>query len=175
MTTPSWAPNPPITSDAVAREAAWLATATDSLPALLTSAGGPFDVVQAYWPGARFASQKTSVYVQRARITDPKVAAQRIRPQYPFQLKVVWPVRVTTAGIAETEAQNFDYALELLRQRIEDVVGDKTHGGRFLSVAQVPESQPVTFDLDDPETTIQQQKALRCRVTYFADDFEFNG
>ena len=38
------------TADAVDREAAWLATSGDGLPALLVTAGGPFGVVQAYWP-----------------------------------------------------------------------------------------------------------------------------
>jgi hypothetical protein len=43
------------TGSAASREAAWF-SAVDSLPSLLTANEGPWDVVQAYWPGARFAA-----------------------------------------------------------------------------------------------------------------------
>lgn len=176
MTTPSWAPDPPYTASAVTREAAWLQTSGDGLPALQAADGGPFQVVQAYWPGAKLRTQQTGLYVRRARITDPRVSNQRLRPLYPLLLVIVWPVRGSPGMtvIAETEQQNLDYAVELVRQRVTGPLGDKTHGGRFLSVAEVPREQAVTVDFDDPET-ILQQKVLRARVTYLADDFEING
>jgi hypothetical protein len=168
-------PNPPYTSDAVSREAAWLRTSGDGLPAMLSANGGPFEVVQGYWPGAKLRTQATGLYVQRTRLTDPRAANLRLRPSIAFLLKVVWPVRATQSGIAETEAQNLDNAIELLRQRIAGPPLDKTHGGRFLSVAEAPREQAVVVDFDDPEVTIPQQKALRARVVYYADDLEING
>ena len=55
---------PITTATAEEREAAWL-TSVDTLPSLLTANGGPFEVVQAFWPGAKFAAKKTAIYVQR--------------------------------------------------------------------------------------------------------------
>src|SRR5947209_486587 len=119
------------TADACAREGAWLQTSGDGLPALLVTAGGPFQVVQAYWPGAKFAAKKTGVYVQRRRLIMPRFGGRRIMPGYEFFLKLVWPVKTAAAGMAEAEAQAFDSAIDLLLQRIDGFPGDKTHGGRF--------------------------------------------
>jgi hypothetical protein len=163
------------TSTAVAREAAWLQVSTDSLPALQVADGGPFDVVQAYWPGNRLGTQQAGIYVTRKSIADQHPVSQRFRPQYLLELKLVWPVKQAVSPLAETEQQNFDNAIELLLARIRGPVGDKTHGGRFLSVAEVPEQAPVAVDFDDPETTIKAAKELRAIVQYHADDFEFNG
>jgi hypothetical protein len=163
------------TADAVSREAAWLNTTSDSLPYLPSSAGGPWEIVQAYWPGSRLASQKTGIYVLRGRATDPRVANLRIRPQYTFTLKLWWPIRATGPGIAETEQQNLDDAVDDLIQRIRGPVEDKTHGGRFLSVGEVPGVPFVDVVFDDPEHTIKQDKTLRASVTYYADDIEIDG
>jgi hypothetical protein len=163
------------TGSAVSREAAWLATSGDGIPALLTSAGGPWGIVQAYWPGTRFATQKTGVYVQRTDIADLRANSQRIRPGYSFTLKLVWPVKSSTVPLAETEAQNLDNAVDLLLQRIRGPLGDKTHGGRFLSVGETPgRPSVVTVRFDDPEQTIPAQKAIRAVVSYNADDYEIN-
>jgi hypothetical protein len=69
-------------ADAVAREAAWLVTSGDGLPALLKTAGGRWDVVQGYWPGNRLHAQKTGIYVRRSHISDDHPMAMRYRPQY---------------------------------------------------------------------------------------------
>lgn len=161
-------------ADAVAREAAWLATSGDGLPALLKAAGGRWDVVQGYWPGNRLHAQRTGIYVLRSVIEDHHPLAMRYRPQYVFTLKLVWPIRAA-ASIAETEQQNLDNAIDDLIVRVNGPVGDKTHGGRFLSVAEVPETGAVRVDFTDPEQTIQAEKALRAQVTYYADDIEFTG
>lgn len=173
-------PIPDPTSNAVDREAAWLATTTDTLPALLATAGGPWQVVQAYWPGSRLRAQETGIYVTRTHLADDHPVAMRFRPQYAFKLKLNWPVRAVSV-IAETEQRNMDAAIGLLLQRIRGFppIGiqpaDKTHGGRFLSVAEVPEEQPCLVTFDDPEITIPAEKALRCAVTYYADEIEFVG
>ena len=162
------------TADAVDREAAWLATVTDALPALPESAGGPWQVIQAYWPGARFAGQKTGIYAERAQLEDIRHGSQRIRPSYEFRLRLVWPVRQATAGSAEAEQRAMDAAVDLLLQRIRGPLGDKTHGGRFLSVGEDLGKPAPTVTWDDPEHTIPATKSLRALVTYHADDFEIN-
>ena len=156
------------TATAVQREADWLATTGDDLPNLLASGWG---VVQAYWPGNRLNTQRAGIYVTRRHLADNHPMAMRYRPDYQFVLKLVWPVKAGTADIAEKEQQALDYLL----QRIRGPVGDKTHGGRFLSVAEVPGEGSVGVDFDDPEQTIQATKSLRATVTYFADDNEFTG
>ena len=160
------------TATAVAREAAWLAITNDALPVLIAP-GGPWEIVQGFWPGAKLRTQKTGIYVDARQLDDPRVSNQRIRPQYQFTLKLVWPIRTPVAPIAETEQQNLSGAVDLLLQRIRGPVGDKTHGGAFLSVAENPRAVQVTWS--DPELTIPDQKALRITVSYRADDLEING
>src|SRR5690242_5340742 len=123
------------TATAEEREAAWLAT-VDTLPSLLTTNGGPFEVVQAFWPGAKFAAEKTAIYVQRRPTRVYRCGGQRIMGQYEFALKLVWPVRAAQQGMAEAGQQSFANAVEMLRARVSGFPGDKTHGGRFLSVAE---------------------------------------
>jgi hypothetical protein len=163
----------PSSATAVTREVGWLTTSTDSLPYLLKANSGPFEVIQAFWPGARLASQKPGIYVDMAPVADTRVSNQRIRSQYTFVLTCIWPVKTPTAPIAETEQQNFSDALELLRQRITGPVGDKTHGGAFLSVAENP--RRIDIVPEDPKHTLPESKALLETVTYRADDFEVNG
>ena len=167
----------PSTATAVAREAAWLQTSGDGLPALLASASGPFSIVQAYWPGPKLAQQKTGLYVDAKLISVARVSNQRIRNQYEFTLKVLWPVKSPTPPIAENAQQALANAIELLVQRINGFVGDKTHGGAFLSVAENP--RLITLAKEDPEVMLPQQpgmvQVLRESLTYRADDYEING
>jgi hypothetical protein len=169
------------TSDAVTREAAWLAQSYDSLPALLKSAGGQWDVVQAYWPGDGLARGKCGIYVTRARVDDDHPSPWRYRPRHIFRLKLTWPIAAGTSpaevepSLAETEQQNFDNAIGDLLVRLRGPQGDKTHGGRFLSVAEVPTEGSISVVFDDPEITIRAANQLRATVTYYADDSEFSG
>lgn len=163
------------TADAVAREAAWLATTGDTLPSLLAADGGPWGIVQAYWPRTPNTS-KTGIYVLRRVLDDQRFADIQLMPQYEFMLKLVWPVRLAGgsggAGLAETAQQNFDNAIDLLIQRIRGLPGDKTHGGRFLSVGETPRGQYPSVTFEDPEATISANAIqLRAQVTYRADDF----
>jgi hypothetical protein len=178
-------PDPPPgaadSATAAAREAAWLQTANDSLPSLLADDGGPWDVIQAYWPGAHFAKDKHGIYVDARPVADPRVSNQRIRPQYTFVLSLTWPVKAQGAAagtsgkalIAETEQQNLDNAAALLIERIRGPLGDKSHGGRFLSVAENPRT--VTYAKEDAAVTIPQHRAVLASITYKADDYEVNG
>lgn len=161
---------------AVDREAAWLAAfnPADGLPPLLAVNGGPFEIVQAYWPRTP-SYEKTGLYVLRPSFDEERVAGIRIRDTYMFRVKFVWPVRSAATGIAETEQRNLDAAIALLFQRIRGLTGDKTHGGAFLSAGEVPRMPGPHCETDDPEVTIPQLKSLRGIVTYPADDFEING
>jgi len=155
------------------REAAWLSITTDSLPALLTSAGGPWDVIQAFWTRTP-ATQQTQVYVLSFEIEDQRSANIRIMPHYEITLDLHWPVRATTSPLAEQEQQAFKQAIDLLVQRIRGPLGDKTHGGQFLSVGEAPRSVGVRVLIEHPAATVPASKELRASVTYFADDFEIN-
>lgn len=159
-------------SDAVDREAAWLATSGDGLPALLTSAGGPFAVVQAYRPRTPERRALGQLYVLRGRIQQRRFANQRVMNAYAFRLELVWPITKGT-GNAEDEQRAFDAAVELVLQRILGFPLDKTHGGRFLQVAEDPRNVDVAFD--PPEQTIPTDSELRATISYGANDPDFTG
>jgi hypothetical protein len=161
------------TADAVAREAAWLATSGDGLPALLASAGGPWDIVQAYMPRTP-ATAKRQIFVLRRRITENRFGAPRKIDTYQLHLTLWWPLGSTTTGapLAETEQANLDAAIDLLLQRIRGYPTDHSHGGRFLSVAEAPAGAEIAVDFADPVQGIGQG-VLTATVTYSADDADF--
>jgi hypothetical protein len=158
------------TADAVDRETAWLCTSGDGLPDLLADMGGPWDNIQAYWARTP-ATRQRSVYVLRRAIRDERTANIRRMPTYAFLLKIVWPIS-TSSGAAEKEQRALDAAINLLLTRIDGPMLDKTHGNRFLSVAENPRYVDVNYI--DPEQTLSQVAALRAEITYSADDFEIN-
>jgi hypothetical protein len=160
-------------SDAVVRETAWLTTTGDGLPALLTADGGPWDVIQAYQPRTP-QTRKTQLYVLRRRFPTRRFAQQRRIVTHYFELRAKWPIGASTTGvgIAETEQQALDNALALLVERIEDFVGDKSHGGRFMSVAEAPNGAQIEVRLGDPEQEIPTG-LLTATVAYTADDEDY--
>lgn len=159
-------------SDAVDREAAWLATSGDGLPALLATVGGPFVVVQAYRPRTPTRRAQGQLYVMRGRIQQKRITNQRVMNHYAFRLELVWPLAKGT-GSAEDEQRAFDAAVELLLVRVLGFPLDKTHGGRFLSVAELPREVDVVFT--PPERTITPDAELTATVTYSAQDQDFTG
>lgn len=158
------------TSNAVSREADWLSISGDGLPALLKTSGGPFDLVQGYFPRTP-GTRKKALYVIRARISQKRFAAIRLMPTYPFRLIAWWPIG-NREGDAEAEQQDLDTAVDLVLQRVSGLLRDKTHGGRFLSVAEDPPVIDVEFA--DPTVTIHEGY-LRADITYSADDSEIPG
>jgi hypothetical protein len=157
----------------VARETAWLNTSGDGLPALLTSAGGPWDVVQSYM--ARSPNrQQTTIFVLRRRLPTRRFSQQRRLATHYLQLRCRWPIGATTTGtpLAETEQQALDAAIELVVQRIEAFVDDKSHGGRFMSVAEAPNGAEILVEFGDPEMDIPNG-CLTATVTYTADDEDY--
>jgi hypothetical protein len=160
------------TADACTKEAAWLSTSGDGLPALLAKAGGPFEVVQAYRPRTPARRKHGQLYVLRRRIRETRFANQRRMAHHSFFLDIVWPLQ-SGSGNAETEQAALDAAVELVLLRIGGYPGDKTHGGRFLAVAENPREVDVTFH--DPATTLTGDAELRAEITYNADDQDFTG
>lgn len=164
--------------DAVARETAWLNTTGDGLPSLPASAGGPFEVIDAYEQVAATRTQATAIYVTRGPLQNLRVANQRTRPRYQMKLELHWPVRATGPGtstsIAAAEQAAFDAAIELVRQRVAGPLGDKSHGGRFLSaaVAAVKGQPDITVTPENAAQTIRQSKELHACMSYLIDDFE---
>lgn len=168
----------PLTADSstvVTREAAWLATSGDGLPALLSSAGGPFDIVQAYLPRLPVPGRKRCLYVIRQGFVEDRFASPRAMDKHGIELRIDWPVAgSSTTPLLETEQQHLDTAIEAVRLRILGPLGDKTHGGRFLSAAEVPRTVEVRFE--DPQVTFAKDSAkLLASILYFVDDFDFPG
>lgn len=165
-----------ITSDAIAREAAWLTTIGDGLPDLLAPTG-PWGVIQGYDPRV-IAMKKTTVFVLRNELHVARIGNIRSRASYHMHLKMIWPL-LTGTGQAEAEWQNFDNAVDLLLQRVLGVppalngsaAGDKTHGGRFLSAAEGPNGVSVTFE--DPNITFNESGNFQASMTYMIDDIDF--
>jgi hypothetical protein len=157
----------------VVREAEWLAAynPTDGLPGLLRAYGGPFDVVQPYWPRTP-AARRNSLYVLRRNIQSVRTANVRSMARYQFLLRIIWPMSAPS-GAAEASQQALDDAVELVLKRVGGLFMDKTHGGRFLSVAENPPQSDADFA--DPEASIAAKADLRCDITYWADDFETSG
>ncbi|RCH70439.1 hypothetical protein DT019_02840 [Streptomyces sp. SDr-06] len=152
------------------REVAWLNASGDGLPALLASVGGPWGNIQAYQPRTP-GKRSSNVFVLRRQIHEKRFAHVRRMPTYEFALKLVWPLS-SGQGRAEDDQRAFDTAVDLLLTRIGGFVGDKSHGGRFLSVAENPEYVTVRFT--DPEQTLGFAE-FHAEITYFADDTEITG
>jgi hypothetical protein len=158
------------TGDAVARETAWLRTSGDGLPSLLKAQGGPWDVVHPYW-GRTPPSNQHGLYVVRQKLHYERSANIRTMPTYQFLIKVRWPI-LTSTGNAEEEQQSLDDAIDLVVRRIAGPLLDKSHGNRFLSVAENPSY--IDVDFDDPEHSLSDGRVLRAEIRYFADDFEIS-
>lgn len=159
------------TADAVLRETAWLAgySASDGLPGLLKAHGGPFDVVQAYVPRTG-AQRKARLYVTRTQLRVERFGFNRKINHHTFVLRLYWPQSSTT-GQAESVQAALDTAVDLVVQRVSGLFQDKTHGARFLSVAENPAEIGVQFD--DPEASIQAKAELTATITYQADDQDY--
>lgn len=159
-------------SDSLDREAAWLNTVNDGLPNLPTSGGGPFQIIQARWPRAQ-ATTKTGIYVMRqpgAAYKIDRFAAIRSMPTTRFQLRLWWPLTTSGTGSAEANQKAFEQAIDSLITRLEDLIGDKTHGGRFLAAGEGPEGIQVTNY--DPVRDIETGR-LTADVLFTADDPDF--
>ena len=160
------------TADAVSREAEWLGAYDpgDGLPALTQVDGGPWLVVQAYWPRTPVHLAR-GVYVLRRQIKQDRFANVQKINQFAFRLICWWPLQNIT-GSAETEQAGFDAAIDLVLQRVTAIQLDKTHGGRFLSVAENPAAIEILFH--DPVQTLPTTNTLIAEISYSADDPVFN-
>jgi len=163
----------PFFSDALDREAAWLNTIDDSLPILISTSGGPFQIIQARWP-RQAAMSKSGLYVTRSSSNSYRYnafASQRARMTTQFALKLLWPINQGPVGAGSGEAGQlaFEQAIDLVVLRVAGLFMDKTHGGAFLSAAENPPD--IYVDYDDPEQGITNG-AYRASIKYSADDPE---
>jgi len=159
------------TADAVQREADWLAAfdPADGLPALLKGQGGLFDVVQAYTQRTG-AQRQARLYVTRSNLRVERFGFNRKINHHTFVLRLYWP-QSSPSGQAESVQQGLDTAVDLVVQRISGLFQDKTHGARFLSVAENPNDIDVQFA--DPEASILAKAELTATITYQADDVDY--
>lgn len=156
---------------AVQKETAWLNdfSAADGLPGLLRAHGGPWDIVQAY--RARTPPQrKARIYVRRSNLRVERFGFNRKINHHVFMLHLYWP-QTSPTGQAESVQEAFDNAVDLVVDRVSGLFQDKTHGARFLSVAEDPMQIDVQFD--DPELSIQAKAELTATITYQADDQDY--
>lgn len=164
-------------SDALDREAAWLNTSGDGLPALAKAAGGPFQIIQPRWP-RQPAKQKSGIYVLRA----PSMSAQQSRfgdvrshLTTRIQLRLTWPLNQGASGVQPGQAEAgyllFEQAIDQVILRVSGFLQDKTHGGRFLAVAE--DHPGIAVSLGDPEQELTGGIA-RASIEYLADDPEIN-
>ena len=163
------------TGSAVDREASWLQQSGDGLPALQSTAGGPFDLVQAYIPRSP-ALRKRGLDVTRGGFSDARFSQQRRMVTHPLRLIVQWPI-ASGSGAAEDEQRALDDALGLVVQRIVGPLMDKTHGGRFLAVAEAPNHGPIQV-IQPPLPLIGLQgsdASLTAEIHYEADDPDYSG
>jgi hypothetical protein len=156
------------TADAVDREVAWLTTSGDGLPALLTTAGGPFTNIQAYWPRTQ-GRRNINLYVLRRRLQQHRFANIRTMATHHLTLRIVWPLQ-SGQGKAEADQRALDAAIDLVLQRVAGFPGDKSHGGRFRSVAEDPEY--VTVNFADPGRSMPSEAEFWADIEYAADDPE---
>ncbi|MFD0405618.1 hypothetical protein [Kitasatospora sp. NPDC127116] len=159
------------TADAVDREVAWLTSYGDGLPALLTANGGQWQTVQAYMPRTP-GRRGSNIYVLRRSIREERFANVRRMPTYEFLLRLVWPLS-SGSGNSEADQRAFDAAVDDVLTRIGGFPGDKSHGGRFRSVAESPRWIDVRFA--DPAITVPSEVEFHAEITYSADDIEITG
>jgi hypothetical protein len=111
------------------------------------------------------------LYVLRHRIRRKRFANHRLMDTYTLGARLVWPLSSGT-GNAEADQRAFDTAIDMVLTRLSGFLGDHTHGGRFLSVAENPADVDVAFS--DPSSALVDA-LFRADITYQADDPDFTG
>jgi hypothetical protein len=166
------------TADACDRESAFLNLTTDGLPILPASAGGRWDLIQAYVPRTP-AMRKNQIWVTRSDFVIDRFAEQRSMATYAIELRLLWALS-SGQGAAESDQRAFDAAIHDVVMRILGTppgflggIGmDKTHNGSFLSAAENPRHLQVRYVPADE--TIANGAFFEARVTYSVDDYDFN-
>jgi hypothetical protein len=166
------------TADACDRESAFLNLTTDGLPVLLASAGGKWDLIQAYVPRTP-AARKNQIWVTRSDFILERTANQRSMPTYAIELRLLWTLS-SGIGSGEADQRAFDVAINDVVMRVRGTppgfaggIGmDKTHGGAFLSAAENPSRVIVHYTPAD--MTVVNGAFFEARITYAVDDFDFN-
>lgn len=154
----------PATPTVVDAEAAFLADATEApeLVELLT--------VTPYFRnrprGVKAADLRKTSTVER------RVSVGRVERIHTFEIRVQWPITAGTKRLDEDQ-RYLEHALDLLCARIRNTVGDHTHGGLFLSVAedelgQGGDAAGITVTFADPDVSEDATGQLVATVGYAA-------
>ena len=137
-------------ADAVAREAEWFVGdhVADGLPALLAATGndGPFGVVGAY--PRRLSQRAHQCYVWREALTDTRRGAGLHELRHFLVATVLWS-QAASPERAHNDQAALDAALERIFTRIVGA-GNRSHGGRFTSVAAATSGPGVGMRMTDP-------------------------
>lgn len=97
-----------------------------------------------------------------------RYAAPRSLLTTEFLLRLVWPAS-NGQGSSEADQLAFEQAIDLVLTRIMGFLGDKTHGGAFLSAGEGRNG--ITVNYEDPEQTLGS-RSFRVSINYSADDPE---
>lgn len=167
------------TADACDREAAFLNLTTDGLPILPASAGGVWDVIQAYIPRTQ-ATMKKQIWVVRPGFEVERLGEQRSMAAYAIELRLRWPVTLGT-GNAEVQQRAFDAAINDVVMRVlgtppgfQGGIGmDKTHSGSFLAAAEGSGRVRVEVTSADEAWKVTPV-VYTARIVYTVDDYDFN-
>ena len=157
-------------ADSLDREIAWLTT-VDTLPSLLVTNGGMFDLVQAYI--RRGTPSKRSLYLVTATATVDPINSQREQNTYQFIAHIRWPISSPTGQI-EDDQRDLAAAVRDTVKRIRGPLGDKTHGGRFLTAGEAGHPA-VRVEFDPVDTAIKAGDAMSARIFYTAVDPDHTG
>lgn len=153
-------------SDVLDRETAWLKTSGDTLPDLTA-----LFTIQARYP--RTPTKKaTSLYVMRVPNDSadyPRATNQRLIPRHNLMLRIIWPLVRNAAGSGEADILACEQAVDAVLARVMGLVGDHTHGGRFLSAAE--DAQRIRVDFPDLEQAYGASE-MRVHIFYSVDDFD---
>lgn len=123
---------------AVTREAAWMTTDPPAgwaaAPPLMKATGGYFDIGQGYLRSITKSGR--NLYVLRESTAEARLAFGGMKEWRHHMLVIVyWSIESHT-GQLEVEEQANDTAIAAVLTRIRGPLGDHSHGGAFVGVAE---------------------------------------
>lgn len=109
--------------------------------------------------------------LRKIRTRERRVSVGRKELLHDFEIRVQWPITAGTKRLAE-DMRYFENALDLLCDRIRGPVGDHTHGGLFMSVAEAEDGSgrdaDITVELAEPDVAEEGDGQLTATVRYSA-------
>lgn len=173
-------------ADCVDREAAWFTS--DTLPsfpdapplsAATTPTPGPFELIQGYLPQVMDGPQRALYIYTAGRARSERISTGLGGQAYPFVAYIRWPFTAGVGdGLLEGEMAALNTAVDLVLTRIRGPQGDKTHGGAFLSVAEIGGlmgglQDDIDIEPTDPVAAVESGAPLEVRLHYTVVDHLF--